>query len=462
MKPEDWAKLLYTYGPSALLVFFMFIGEMKARSILKDPAVNKKFSIPIYATTWGVILTLMGFSLSAWYRITFYSEYTIRGTLEHLQGSETLASRDNNLFLSRRYGPNGTFDYAWRLITTKRLEEGKPVSFVLALGNAESEKTRIYNLQIHSTFYSSDVTLSYDRLKDKLMLLDGAKNEELVPDTVEAVRQEEPPARLFTWKVEAQAAQRQVPIQDRLEAGDPIIRRDARNELAQQSQQQWQFIESALANPASSYRLKLGVISALSSNRCAGLSKLSPAALETVIQSSADADSTLRGMARGCLVAQASPAIDAGLDNVIRSSAKARTNAAELARTQLEVLYTLGIAAKDRYGSRKAQDRKEIDRAIGDFRKAWGLRTAAGTTDKVIFAKALYGWGLALHDRSWIDRDASRQRKPAYVRAAQEKFSEFLREVQNSGNAVAYPYPQHLRQAEAYVKTPSPESLKIS
>src|SRR5713226_629638 len=149
----------------------------------------------------------------------------------------------------------------------------------------------------------------------------------------------------------------------------------------------------------------------------------------------------LRGIARACLISQATPAIDAGLDRAIHSSGANGTNRSELARTQLEVLYGLGVAAKDRYGSLKAQDRKEFDRAVQYFRKAWGLRAMANTFDRVVFPKALYGWGLALHDRSWIDRDAMHKRKLEYVRAAQDKFSEFLKEVQNGGNA-GYPYPR--------------------
>lgn len=459
MKPEDWVKVLYTYGPFALLVFFMVYGEARARSAVRDAGVSKKVSIPIYLTNWIVIFVLMGFALSAWYRLTFNSEFTIRGTLQHLQGAETLASKDNNLFLSRRYGPGGRFDYAWRLITQKRLQEGDQVPFVLEVGTPDSENIRNYVLPIHADFYNGEITLSYDRGKDKLLLHDGKRDEELQSEAVRVARDEAAPRALFVWKVEAQAGQPPVPLKERLEASDPIIRREAREDLAAQRQQEWQFIESALADPTSSYRVKLGVISALSGNKCEDLNKLSATALGSVIRASGDPEPTLRGVARGCLVAQASPAIDSGLDRAIHLTGG---NTAELARTQLEVLYALGIAAKDRYGSRQAQDRKEFDRAVGYFRKAWGLQQLASASGRVVFAKALYGWGLALHDRSWIERDASHQRKPQYVRAAQDKFSEFLREVQSSGNAAAYPYPRHLKQAEAYVKSPEPGSLQIN
>lgn len=464
MKPEDWVKLLYTYGPFALLVFFMFVGEARARSALKDPGVSRKVSLTIYAANWAVVFTLLGFALSAWYRLTFNSEFTIRGTVLNLQGNETLHSRDNNLFLSKVYEPGGHFHYDWRLITERKLQNGVP--FELDLSTSESEKTLNYILPIHSDSYGQVLTLTYNRSNDNLRVHDGSADEDLKPQSPdELARRERPepiPSSLFVWKVEAQAAQQAVPLQDRLEASDPNIRRQARQDLAQQTTQQWSYIDAALSDPNSSYRVKLGVIYALNANKCADISKLSPAALTSVARASGDPDPTLRGLARGCLLAQPSPSVVAGLDSSLHSSSGKAGNNSEVARTELEVLYSLGIAAKDRYGSRQAKDRKEFDRAVEYFHKAWGLRQFASPPDQVLFAKALYGWGLALHDRSWVDRNSSGQRRPEHVRAAQDKFSEFLKEVRSGGNPASYPYPQHLRQAEAYVKNPVPQSLQLN
>jgi hypothetical protein len=155
---------------------------------------------------------------------------------------------------------------------------------------------------------------------------------------------------------------------------------------------------------------------------------------------------------------QASPAIDAALDGAIHAPGAA--NSSELARTQLQVLYALGVAAEKQYGSRQVKDRGQFDVALQDFRKAWGLRALANPRDQVVFALALYGWGLAMHDRSWIERNTANQRRPDYIRAAQDKFAEFLREVDKSGNSAAYPYPQHIQQARAYVERPELESLQ--
>jgi len=466
MGPDIWIKLLFTYGPFALLVFFVVVGETRARSALLNPAIDRKLTIPIYAANWCVIFTLLGFSLNAWNRMTFHSEYTIRGTIKTLQGGDLVVSKDPDLYLDKIYLDGGHFDYNWRLITQRQRPEGQKIGFKLQLKQADSEKVRTYDLIIRSSYYNNeDVGLQYDRTKDKLILLGGTQDEELRPTQEpeeQVARHASTRNSLWAWKVEAQAAQQQVPFQERLESDDPIIRRQARQELSQQKTQQWGYIEGALANRYSSYRVRLGVLTALSENSCADVRKLSPASMQTITEASGDPDPTLRNLARRCLVLQASPAVDAGLDAAMHYAQGMPPKAAELAKTQLEVLYALGIQAKDRYGSKQAANRAEIERAVGYFRKAWGLRMLEAPADRVTFAKALYGWGLALHDRSWIERGAAKQRNPALVKAAQDKFSEFLNEVRASGNPQAYPYPQHLRQAEAYVKSPEPQSLQVS
>ena len=94
------------------------------------------------------------------------------------------------------------------------------------------------------------------------------------------------------------------------------------------------------------------------------------------------------------------------------------------------------------------RDKVEPDRAVDYFRKAWDLRTAVSTTERILFAKALYGLGLALHDRSWIERDAHHKRIGPLTHAARDEFSEFLSQVHAAGNAQSYPFPEHLRRAE--------------
>lgn len=467
MNPDTWVKLLYTYGPFALLVFFFVVGETRARSALKDPQLNKKVTVTAYAANWVAIFILLGFAVSAWYRLNFNTEFTIRGQLQNLQGSETVASNSSELFLRRRYGPGGHFDYEWRLITLKPLIEGDTVPFVMELGTAESEKLRSYELPIFKDYYGTEVAIIYDRQKDKLFLRCGAHQQELRPVDTEAhgtapAGTAPPQKSYFVWKVEAQSMSQPAPLKDRLEAGDPIIRKDARQELAQQQGEHWQFVENTLADKKSSYRVKVGILSALNSNSCQDVPRLSPPALDGVIDASGDLDVTLRNLARRCLVAKASPSIDSEMDKLTRTSSSSIPNKVEFVKTHFEVLYQLGVQAKDRYGSRQARDRTEFDRAVGYFQKAWELRTDVPKADRIVFAKALYGWGLALHDRSWIERDAHQRRIDTLTHAAQGKFSEFLTQVRAADGGQSYPFPEHLRRAEEYVQRPEPQSLELN
>ena len=43
----DWPKLLYTYGPFALLVLFIFVIERKTRTALKDNGIPRRISVPV-------------------------------------------------------------------------------------------------------------------------------------------------------------------------------------------------------------------------------------------------------------------------------------------------------------------------------------------------------------------------------------------------------------------------------
>lgn len=51
-----------------------------------------------------------------------------------------------------------------------------------------------------------------------------------------------------------------------------------------------------------------------------------------------------------------------------------REEVAELARTDFEVLYNIGVMEKDLYGSRKPEDRTRIEKSIRAFAEAWELR----------------------------------------------------------------------------------------
>lgn len=467
---EAWVKLLYTYGPFALLVVFLFVAEKKARDSWKAaPAKDKHLCAMIYSCNWFVIFGLVVFAGYAWYQINFLSEATIRGSLGTLEGSETVASDTANLFLHRIYGDRkGHFRYEWRLISSKRLADGAKIVFTLDRSTNESEWVKDYELTMRSSFYQEDVPIFYDRRSDKLVVKHGSKVEEL--PAVEKISAAQP-AKVATPLIKmAYASETFSPSEfsGRLQSNDPIIRRDARTDLANRGAAAFPWIQQVLADTNSSYRIRLGVISALNQMRGKSVDALSPATIEGIIDSSAHPDATLRAEARRFLVTHASWNLETQIDRTLTGARSQKTvgsavskRVPELVRTEFEILYNLGVLEKDKYGSKRAEDRPRINKAITAFQKAWALRTLASPADRVIFPKGLYGWGHALHDRSWIERRPDGTRDPVMVRAAQEKFSEFLREVQRMDSGNTYPFPKHVKQAEAYIKNPIPESLQV-
>src|SRR5260221_14645194 len=122
---ENWAKLLFVYGPCALLLLFVFVIEGKARGALKDQGIERRIAVPIYLLTWFVIFALCCAVTWFWYRATFPEEVTVRGIVEGLTDDETIFSESATLYLSRSYSPGrNQYGYSWRLVTERRLPGG--------------------------------------------------------------------------------------------------------------------------------------------------------------------------------------------------------------------------------------------------------------------------------------------------------------------------------------------------
>ena len=79
---ESWIKLLYTYGPFAILVFFVFVTERKSRMAKNEaPPDEKKRLMVVYLLNWVIIFGLVLFSMYAWTRINLDGEPTIKGRI---------------------------------------------------------------------------------------------------------------------------------------------------------------------------------------------------------------------------------------------------------------------------------------------------------------------------------------------------------------------------------------------
>ena len=88
MNAETWAKILYTYGPFALLVFSVFVIERRVRSAWRTSNQDRKKEqtafIALYCLTWCLIFGVAIYSVYAWKRINLDRRPQIVGTLESM------------------------------------------------------------------------------------------------------------------------------------------------------------------------------------------------------------------------------------------------------------------------------------------------------------------------------------------------------------------------------------------
>src|SRR5205085_5208303 len=175
---ETWVKLLYTYGPFAILVFLVFVTERKSRTAMRDASpAEKKTLIAVYILNWVAIFGLVVFSVYAWSLINLDKEFTLRGTIENLTGLENVRTGNSSdpLYVLKNYVKNGLADYEWRLVTRRRLSPGEKISIVFDPGGDHDGDVTRNELTIRSDFYDNDIHLSYNRERNRLFIQYGDK-----------------------------------------------------------------------------------------------------------------------------------------------------------------------------------------------------------------------------------------------------------------------------------------------
>jgi hypothetical protein len=298
---DTWTKLLFTYGPFALLVFSAFVLEKKARNqMVSSP--GETIPVAIYVSTWILIFAMAATITIVWIKLNVsVQEFRIRGKLEGLQGDEQLRTRFKLMYARREYGERSKFDYDWLILSSKKLDDGQDVLLLIDRSTSpEHEDIQTFRLPILSSFYDvdSEVDLFYDRAKRTISFEAGKATKILTP-----VEYEPEPSHSkfegwmsrFSGVVYAQSQPSFKDLAKQLQSTDPIIRLDARTQLAQLGQTAIPFIQEVLVNSSSPYLLKLGSLSALNNKmKSSPLSTLNPPSRCAIVQASFDDDDTLR------------------------------------------------------------------------------------------------------------------------------------------------------------------------
>jgi hypothetical protein len=222
-------------------------------------------------------------------------EASIRGTFENLELHHAVGSR-SSLFLRRSHSRGALFDYDWRLITERRLADGERFEFEFSSDPSGMAIPPRYEVPIRASFYEAPVAIRH--LRGGLVLVHQNKREDLKP--VDEVSARSPldraPSRWrFGLPVAYAAVQnaKQATVYQRLDTADAFLRRAARDELADAIKKELAGIEQVLLSPASSVRLKVGVISAINVAKGVDGDDLSDRTYLAIVQAAASPDQVL-------------------------------------------------------------------------------------------------------------------------------------------------------------------------
>ena len=321
MNAETWAKILFTYGPFAILIFLVFVIERRIYSSWRAANQNNKKEqtafLGLYGFTWLVIFGVAVYSIYAWKRINLDRRPQIEGKIENLSNLETLGMTSADLYLNKIPKSVSVSDYRVLFVNNdnRRWQDGSKVRFTIQTpprpGNQDGDLFE-YELPIRSDFYENGVTLR--RKQGKLFLDDRGEEKELHGSKLTGSAEPAPsdpavqsqhwdlvPAAYAHGDQDYQQMSQSTPIEEfaiGLESPDAVVRRKTRAALAKQNPiVAVPWIQTVLEEPKSSYRLKLGVLVALNQMRDVTAQSLRPTTIAVVQTLLCDADDSLRNEA---------------------------------------------------------------------------------------------------------------------------------------------------------------------
>src|SRR5262249_44503252 len=149
-----WPKLLFVYGPFALLVFVVIILESKARKAWHSD--RDKISGAILTLTWLVIFSLCGVVVYAWFLFNT-PPFVLRGSVQDLRGEESIGSKDF-YSLSDYYDKNrNIFNVNFALVTSTLSPQGQTLTF--RFFRTPNEDGVPYELTISPELYRTNIVV---------------------------------------------------------------------------------------------------------------------------------------------------------------------------------------------------------------------------------------------------------------------------------------------------------------
>jgi hypothetical protein len=274
-------------------VFVVAVVESKARKAWRSD--RNKMSGVIAAATWVTIFVLCGVVVYAWFWVN-RPPFVLTGSVQNLHGAESIGSKE--LYSVPEYydRQRDIFNIKWAFVTTSLKPEGQTLTF--RFFRTANEDGIPYQLTISPELYRTQIDLqAVGEGSDRKLSVTGHLKGVALEVTSDSHREYRTPGLLAGSTVYAQSQSSMASLLGRLESYDPLVRRDARDELAKRGPAALPDIEKVLVGNKSSYRLRLGIIDAL--NKMQGLTadSLSSEAYSAIVRAQNDPDPTLSDQA---------------------------------------------------------------------------------------------------------------------------------------------------------------------
>jgi hypothetical protein len=280
--------LLFNFGLAGLLVFLVFVVERQLRGLR---SVSNGLFLTLYPANW---LVTFGVVALLAYRGFFPSEFTLSGEVQNLKGGETVrgTGQADEFYTFQKYRSqtSDVFDLRWRVTSNRPLAS---LSFLFFKGPADDGER--HSVAVDPTAYKTGLTMRYNRENNTLVLVgsDGKEQKTVSADAPVTHAVLEPWLETVVFAAVEPSVDA---IFGRLQSNDPLVRRDARRELAQLGLPILPSIEKVLLSETSSYLLRVGTLSVLT-NMPGVSSKITEPALAAITAMTKDRDPVVRDLA---------------------------------------------------------------------------------------------------------------------------------------------------------------------
>jgi hypothetical protein len=190
------AKILFQYGPFAIILLLLYKGhsaaqENKKAALSQSDLVERRLAQALYIAVWFAIFACLFFSSYVWYRINVPTTTVFVGELANL-------GADDNVFFQNREvtWKEGTVaaikTITWTYVSSAPLKDPLTLEFIVqrtavASPSGVAPKALLFRLRLDRDALNHDVRVDYDRKNQNLSVKIDGRPEEVVRPVSEGI-----------------------------------------------------------------------------------------------------------------------------------------------------------------------------------------------------------------------------------------------------------------------------------